>query len=201
MTRTAGFSLVEMLVALAVTSMLAIAGSMLLVQTLRSGNMVENRTDMVKGLNIAHSQLRDDLANATLRKTRSPDGLDGAQAFRGGLGGIGTRDPLLVFTRSGWANPGSADTRGDLQRVEYFLQEDRLVRRAWLRPDPVRNTPYADRTVTEGLSGVGLRFFVGGAWRLDWVGQDKNLPELVELTFVYSQNDELRQMFLVGGSG
>ncbi|HCJ16540.1 MAG TPA: hypothetical protein DHV57_03880, partial [Hyphomonas sp.] len=37
MSKSAGFTLIEMLVALAVTSLLMVAGSTLLIQTLRSG--------------------------------------------------------------------------------------------------------------------------------------------------------------------
>jgi general secretion pathway protein J len=198
MNRSAGFTLIEMLVALAVTSLLMVAGSTLLIQTLRSGRMVEARTELVRDQDTAHSLLRDDLANATLRLTQPPNGLDTPKAFSGG---ISTLEPLLAFTRSGWINPGNREPRGDLQRVEYFLSDGNLVRRAWLRPDPVYNTPYADRVVAEGLDDVGLRFLTGTSWQLDWPGQAAILPDLVELTLVFGEGDELRQLFLVGGAG
>ncbi|KCZ62284.1 MULTISPECIES: type II secretion system minor pseudopilin GspJ [Hyphomonas] len=198
MSRTAGFSLIEMLVALAVTSLLMVAGSTLLIQTLRSGQMVEARTDMVRSQSAAHSLLRDDLANATLRRTRPANGLDAPRAFSGGYS---TLEPLMAFTRAGWFNPDETDPRGDLQRVEYLLDNGSLVRRAWLRPDPVYRTPYADRVLAQGLETVGIRFFSSENWRLDWSGQADALPELVELTLVFGEGDELRQVFLVGGAG
>ena len=193
-----GFTLIEMLVALAVSSLLLVAGSTLLIQTLRAGDVVERHTGDVRALDIAHSLLRDDLAGATLRKTRAPNGLDAPQAFSGGQS---LSRPLLAFTRNGWLNPAEAEARGDLQRVEYFVQGGALLRRAWLRPDPVRETPYADRVVADGFDSIGLRFFAGNSWQLDWSGQAESLPELVEMTFVYGEGDELRQVFLVGGNG
>ena len=198
MSKSAGFTLIEMLVALAVTSLLMVAGSTLLIQTVRSGQMVEARTEMVRDQDAAHSLLRDDLANATLRLTQPPNGLDAPKAFSGGFS---TLEPLLAFTRAGWINPGHVEPRGDLQRVEYFLIDGNLVRRAWLRPDPVYNTPYADRVIAEDLDSVGLRFLTGTSWQLDWPGQSDTLPDLVELTFVFGEGDELRQLFLVGGAG
>ncbi|MAN46210.1 MAG: type II secretion system minor pseudopilin GspJ [Alphaproteobacteria bacterium] len=198
MKRSGGFTLIEMLVALAVSSLLLVAGSTLLIQTLRAGDVVERHTGDVRALDVAHSLLRDDLAGATLRKTRAPNGLDAPQAFTGGQS---LSQPLLAFTRNGWLNPAAADARGDLQRVEYFVQEGRLLRRAWLRPDPVRETPYAERVIADGIDSIGLRFFAGHSWQLNWSGQAESLPELVEMTFVYGEGDELRQVFLVGGNG
>ena len=199
MNRSAGFTLIEMLVALAVTSLLLVAGSTLLIQTLRSGKVVEARTGAVRSMDAAHSLMRDDFANAVLRPTRDPDGLDAPQIFSGSE--PRRNAPMLVFTRAGWVNPASAEPRGDMQRVSYFLNDGQLVRRAWLRPDPVRETPFADRVLADDVDDIGLRFFAGGSWRLDWPGEEESLPELVELTLVFSENDELRQLFLVGGSG
>lgn len=198
MTRTDGFTLIEMLVALAVTSLLMVAGSTLLVQTLRSGNMVEQRTELIRDLDAAHSLLRDDLANATLRRTRAPNGLDTARAFSGGFS---TLEPLMAFTRAGWPNPAGMEPRGDLQRVEYFFRDGLLVRRAWLRPDPVYATPYSDRVLARGVTDLDIRFLNQDTWTLDWSGQVDRLPQLVELTLVYGEGDELRQVFLVGGAG
>lgn len=198
MSKSAGFSLIEMLVALAVTSLLMVAGSTLLVQTLRSGQMVETRADIVRDQSAAHSLLRDDLANATLRRTRPANGLDTPKAFSGGYS---TLEPLITFTRAGWLNPDESEPRGDLQRVAYVLDDGKLVRRAWLRPDPVYATPYSDRVLAEDLQTVGVRFLSKDSWRLDWSGQADALPELVELTLVFAEGDELRQLFLVGGAG
>ncbi|RAN33117.1 type II secretion system minor pseudopilin GspJ [Hyphomonas pacifica] len=198
MKRSGGFTLIEMLVALAVSSLLLVAGSTLLIQTLRAGNMVETHTRDVRALDVAHSLLRDDLGEATLRETRAPNGLDAPEAFSGGQS---LSQPLLSFTRSGWLNPAEADARGDLQRVEYFVQEGKLLRRAWMRPDPVRETLYADRVVVDGVDRIGLRFFAGNSWQLNWSGQADSLPELVEFTFVYGEGDVLHQVFLVGGNG
>ena len=55
--------------------------------------------------------------------------------------------------------------------------------------------------MAEGLDSVGLRFLTGTSWQLDWPGQSDTLPDLVELTFVFGEGDELRQLFLVGGTG
>lgn len=196
--RTAGFSLIEMLVALAITAMLATAGTLLLVQTVRGGRTVEERTGETRSLDVAHSLVRDDLATATTRLTRGPDGLDVPAGLTGGLRMANGR--LLGFTRASWANPDMSEERGDLQRIEYLMDDDRLVRRAWLRPDPVRETPYVDRVLADGLQDAGIRFFDGTAWRLSWYDQEGGLPDLIELTFVFGEGDELRQLFLVGGA-
>ena len=99
MSKSAGFTLIEMLVALAVTSLLMVAGSTLLIQTLRSGQMVEARTEMVRDQDTAHSLLRDDLATATLRLTQPPNGLDAPKAFSGGFSLAGLHPGWLDQSR------------------------------------------------------------------------------------------------------
>ena len=50
MTRDAGFTLIEMLVALALTSMIAVAGSTLLVGTVRASDRLGQTTENVSGI-------------------------------------------------------------------------------------------------------------------------------------------------------
>ncbi len=199
MRRDAGFTLIELLVALAITSMIALAGSSLLISTLRASSGLQAHVSDVRVLDIAHSLLRDDLANAQNRLGRGTDGLALAAVFVGRE--IEGRRPFIEFTRGGWGRSGSDELRGDQQRIEYIFKDGEIIRRAWLRPDPVDQTPYADRVLVSGLEEVAVRYGANGQWFAQWPDSQSDMPRLVELSLTFSADDMLTERFLVGTGG
>ena len=198
MSSSAGFTLLETLVALSITGMLALGGTTLLVQSTRAGAKVTETTDLARRLDLAHTLVRDDLANATLRISRAPNETDLPRSFHGT---DKTTGELLSFTRSGWIGDGQTELRRDLQRVSYLFEDGVLIRRAWLRPDPVADTPFVDRVLDDTLISVKLRYGVEGSWRLEWAPKTPSLPDLVELTLTYPDERDLTLLLLVGGGG
>ena len=188
MKRDAGFTLIEMLVALALTSMIAVAGSTLLIGTVRASDRLGKTTENVRGIELAHTLMRDDFANIRML-----------------IGDAGRPDytsaPFVVFVRDDWSHPVPDDNRASLLAVEYKLRDGTLTRRAWLRPDPATDTPHIDRVLATGLSRMTARYFDGREWLPEWGAGTKELPAAVELTLEYSDRDVLTELFVVGGGG
>jgi general secretion pathway protein J len=188
MTRDAGFTLIEMLVALALTSMIAVAGSTLLIGTVRASDRLGQTTESVSEIELAHTLMRDDFANV--------------QMLAGDAGQPDyTSAPFVAFVRDGWSHPVPDDSRASLLAVEYQFRDGTLTRRAWLRPDPAVDTPHVDRVMATGLSRMTARYFDGREWLPEWRVGQKELPAAVELTMEYSDRDALTQLFLMGGGG
>ena len=188
MTREAGFTLVEMLVVLALTSMIVLAGSTLLVGTLRASDRLGKTTSAMNEIDIAHTLMRDDFANAV------------TIAGRFGRPQDQTR-PFVAFVRDGWNHPGTDEMRATLLAVEYRYADGTLTRRTWLRPDPVSATPYVDRVLASGLTRLTARYFTGREWLPEWSGDRGELPRAVELRLEYSETDALTELFVMGGGG
>jgi general secretion pathway protein J len=195
MTRESGFSLVEVLMALGLTAMIGLAGTLLLQQTLRAGRTAETHAESQASLITGHRLLTEDLANATPRRARDAAGLGPSRGFYAEDGFDG---PRFGFVRAGWSNPGLRAARGDLMRVEYALVENQLIRRAWLAADPADHTPVAERIIADQVTSARLRYRAGEAWYESWPPERATLPELIELQLVFADADVLTQVFLVG---
>ena len=188
MKQESGFTLIEMLVALALTSMIAVAGSTLLVGTVRASDRLGKTTSSVNEIDLAHTLMRDDFANAVMLagEARRPSS-DTSQAF-------------IAFVRDGWNHPVPDETRSNLLAVEYAYKNGTLTRRAWLRPDPVAQTLHVDRVLATGLSRLSARYFNGREWLPEWQS-DAALPAAIEITLEYSDKDALTELFVMGGGG
>jgi general secretion pathway protein J len=188
MTRDAGFTLIEMLVALALTSMIAVAGSTLLIGTVRASDRLGQTTEAVSSVDLAHTLMRDDFANAI--------SLAG-QTERPGY----TSGSFLALVRDGWSHPVPDDTHSSLLAIEYSFKDGALVRRAWLRPDPSSETPYVERVLAAGVDRMTTRYFNGRDWLPEWDGRSEDMPKAIELQLEYSDKDVLTQLFIMGGGG
>ena len=188
MKHDAGFTLIEMLVALALTSMIAVAGSTLLIGTVRASDRLGKTTESVSEIELTHTLMRDDFANI-----RMLYGDAGQPDY--------TSSPFVAFVRDGWSHPVPDDNRASLLAVEYQFRDGTLTRRAWLRPDPAADTPHADRVLATGLSRMTARYYDGREWVPEWNAGEKDMPAAIELTFEYSDTDALTELFLIGGGG
>ncbi|MEE2565764.1 type II secretion system minor pseudopilin GspJ [Hyphobacterium marinum] len=167
----AGFSLIEVLVATATLAIAGLLGVGMLAGTLSSREALTERQAQLADVDTLRLLLRDDLGQLALRPTRTFDGRATPIVLAGSEAGVdvwgeAARDGqvLLALTRRGWANPGGIRARSSLQRVEYVLTGEGLVRRATGFPDAVAGTPQSERLLLSGTQSVELEFLVGTHW-------------------------------------
>ncbi|HYI49766.1 MAG TPA: type II secretion system minor pseudopilin GspJ [Allosphingosinicella sp.] len=190
---TSGFTLVEMLIALAIFGMITAAGVALLSLTVRTQESAERLLDAQGALRRTGALLGADLGQAAPRIHRDRDGRP-LPAFTGNEGG----DPVLLgLVRRGFEDESAF--RSSLQRVEYRLREGRLER--W-RYDAVDGEGRATATtLLEDVRRVRLRYRDReGNWRARWDPTDPaRLPAAVEMVSDSAGQGEVRMLFLVGG--
>jgi general secretion pathway protein J len=148
-----GFTLVELLVALAISALiatLAYAGiSSAIGASAGMQDEVRRLADLQRALNI----IVEDLGQVVPRASVNSYGND-QPAFRGGR----YQDVLLEFTRGGVANPRNL-ARSELQRVRYVLDGGGLWRQWWTAVDRVGgNVPPQSALLLEGVEEVQLGF-------------------------------------------
>ncbi len=197
MSQAGGFTLLEMMVALVIFSLIALAGAGILTDGVSSKERLDARQERLNDLALAHAILKADLIQLSRRAVRSGPGRGQRAGFTGG--DLGRSQPVLRLVRHGWANPNAAETRSSLQTVEYQLVEGRLVRRAFDRLDPAEDTPSVERSVLGGVSELSLSFYGGGAWADQWfagAGPRTGLPSLVALEMDLEDLGPVRLVFL-----
>jgi general secretion pathway protein J len=190
----AGFTLVEVLIALLIFAMLAAAGAAVLAVTVDNRFAVKEQSDRVGDLQRMRALLRADIGQATGRRARGSTGRPAAQAM---IGPMTAADPVLSLTRAGWSNPGDR-ARPSLQRVEYRMVEDRLERRVAEQLDGARPGP--PQVLYRGVRDVTVAFIRDGEAAPAFTSTpDRPLPDAVRLTMTLRDYGPVEQLFLVGG--
>lgn len=188
-----GFTLVEVMIALAIFSMLAVAGVAILSFSVRAGAASGARLDDAAALDRTVSILSADLGQAVDRPVRDEAGTV-RPAFVGESGPAAA--PMLQLVRLGWTNLDDSP-RATVQKVAYQLDGGALERIAWPHPDGAAPLPPA--VLMTGVREVRLRYRIAGAWSDRWDGAAGTaLPQAMELTLVRQDGTVWHDMFLVG---
>lgn len=184
----AGFTLVEVMVALLVFGMIAAAGVAILSFSIRAQAATGARLDDGAALTRTVAALSADLAQATTRATRDAGGTL-RPAFVGEAASV-------ALVRGGWTNIDAAPRAGE-QKVEWRVSGDVLQRIGYPQLDgaqPLPPTPMLAR-----VRGIALRYRYAGAWADRWDGaQGVPLPQALELRLTRDDGTLYRAMFLVG---
>ena len=189
-TGESGFTLVELLVALAIFGLLAVAGAYLLGFSLRAQDSTARSLDRVAAVRRASVLLTADMAQILPRTSRDERGYRQPAV-------IGDRS-TLGFVRGGWTNDSDAP-RSSLQKVSYVLAGRSLVRISWPMVDGVVPDRAVRSPLIAGVSKLALRFRRQGAWSETWRPRlPADVPEAIELTITIDGVGDIRQLFLVG---
>lgn len=150
--RAAGFTLVEVLIALSITAFVAsIAYSSLSTVIIGMESTREN-SERAYAVNRAWMIISRDLRHFTDRPVRDEFG-EREPALQGGQA---ARFPLSL-TRSGWHNP-VAHLRSNLQRVNYRLEDEALWRDSYPVLDRAADTEPDSVKLLEDVEYLGLAF-------------------------------------------
>lgn len=222
LTRQSGLTLLEMLVALAITALVAALAYGSLSSARVAKESIDEALGTVNSLETAFQLLATDLHHVLDRE------LPGAAAGLGSvsptptfMGGEVSRgaanillgDYVLRFVRDGWANP-LQQQRSDLQRVGYRWIDGQLWRDYWPeRNQPVDAPPAGTRLLLEDLQELQIRFLPPtagelreGAWLDYWPPESSDmgtgvvtLPLAVELTLTLEDVGDVRRIFSLPG--
>jgi general secretion pathway protein J len=159
--RTTGFTLLEVLVAMAVFAVLAGIAYGALVAALDAREGADDRNTRRAAVMRALTVLERDL----LQMVRRPVWDEFAQ-MSPAL--VIERPPgaRLELTRTGRPNPQQAK-RSALQRVAYSVENEALVRRTWYVLDRTAQTVPAEETVLEDVEGIVFEA-LAGEWSTTW---------------------------------
>jgi len=200
-----GFTLLELLVALAVFAIMATAAYSGLSNVLFTRAAVEQQNRRLAAVQLAIFRLDQDIQQATPRGVRDEYG-DPQPALRGGA----LLDDVLILTRAGWDNP-LGQSRATLQRVAYRLREGRLWRLHWDVLDRGGLVAPRETLLIDQVREFRARFLDrNGEWRIDWpppanaAADDhppnpNRLPRAVEITLMLEDWGAITRLFPLPG--
>ncbi len=145
-----GFTLLEILVALFIFSIIGVISSQLMSQTIRSHETLSERGHRLTDLHRAMQVIQRDVMQISNRHVRDNYGDQLAPLLLDSEG-------VIEFSRAGWRNPLGLP-RSESQRVAYMLQDGKLMRGYWTVMDRVQDSEPAYQTLLDGVERV--EFFV-----------------------------------------
>lgn len=190
-----GFTLLEVMVSLALFGLIAAAGVAVMAYTVDNQGVVRARMERLGEFQRARALLRADLSQAAVRLVRRADGSSTRDAFVGGR--PGEAGPLFAFVRRGLENPDGAP-RASLEYVEYRIVDGRLERSARAAVDGA--VPPPTRVLIDGISAARVAYLSGDHWNDGWQGGSTELPVAIELELELDAIGGVRQRFLLPGN-
>lgn len=189
--RQHGFTLIEMMLAIAIFALLSLMAVEVLRSLMQSQNKIQSKTDEIVKTTLALALMERDISQATVRLTTEGRGnLADFQVLKS------SGDELELVHRH-WANPGAMLERSSLERVRYRLVDDQLQRLSYPDPD-ARQAQARIIPILQGVEHFQLRFWYEGRWEEG--GNDKVvLPAAVEVTVELSSVGHLRRVILLNG--
>ncbi len=126
MKRCKGFTLFEMVVAVSIFALMGVIAFGGLGQMTRTGQSVADANDRLSDLQFAMVYFSRDWMQVSRRGIRNQYG-DREE-------NIIIENDTITFTRGGWSNPRGL-SRSSLQRVQYQVVDNKLLRRHWVSLD------------------------------------------------------------------
>ncbi len=157
--RSNGFTLLELLIALAIFGLLSVMSYSGLKSVMDQHARTDEAADRLADLQKIYLLLQRDLEQIVPRAIRDEFG-DVKPALAG--------SEVLEFTRGGWSNPLERP-RSDLQRIGYAFEDDKLVRYAWQVLDRAQDTLPYKQPLTGAVSNMSARYLsADNEWRTSW---------------------------------
>ncbi len=195
--RAAGFTLLELLVALSIFALISAMAYGGLDRVLRQQQETEQRAERLADLQKAYRIMQRDLEQIVSRKVRYEFG-DSIGPLVGGSGFTG-----VEFSRAGHPNPAGF-LRSDIQRVAYVPDQDTVLRRTWRVLDRAQDSEPDEQKLIEDMRLFSMRFLdKNKEWRESWPALqtreegETGLPLAIEIELELDELGVLKWIFLL----
>ena len=194
------FTLIEVLVSLAIFAILAALAYGALGQTLDSAEFLNERMDRLQALQRTIRLLSEDLQQLSPRPIRDELG----ESFEPALDTGFQSGFALELTHGGWSNP-IVLPRGTLQRSAYRIEEDELIRYHWMVLDRTLANEPVSVALLDGVESILFRFLqANGEWTEQWPPTNRpgalgarQRPRAVEIILTLTGEGEITRLLEV----
>ena len=198
-----GFTLIEILVAMAIFSLIGLASTGLLTNVINDDKASSERFEQLEKLQRAMLTMERDILQAVPRAVRI-NGEINQIVMRGGEDELGGQADSIGFVHAGWHNPQLMLPRSTLQLVAYRMQDNNLLRLYGNYLDNVIGYEPKSKVLLEGVTDFQLQFYNASGndedqqgWQDAYLGTA--LPRAVAITLTTEAFGEIRREFILAG--
>ena len=187
-----GITLLELLVATAVFSIMSAAAYSSLQSSLKAEEYFGAAMQELEAVQMSLSVFQRDIMQLSPRTIRDAFG-DGEAAF------VLTGGRELTFTRGGNFSSLRLD-RSELTRVAYALRDGQLIRSHWRRLDNTQGEQPLSASLVDNVSNLQIRVLdQNSIWHLDWPIAASGKIRALEITLELEGWGEIRRLVPLPG--
>lgn len=190
-----GFTLLELLIAIAIFSVVSLASFSIFDTVLTGDENSKIRSERLNNLQRAFLLIERDFTQITQRSMRISGEAPSELFLQTTQDSFIDADSGIAFVRSGWTNPGMLLPRSDLQSVAYMLEDETLKRLHYNFVDAVVGQEPRTRPLLEGVTSLSFEFYDGSKWQEKWQGEQ--LPPAIAIEIETEDFGLIRRNFLV----
>ncbi|KGT94397.1 hypothetical protein NG99_09605 [Erwinia typographi] len=193
----AGFTLLEMMLALALLAATSVIALQLFQGVLRSSALLREASSKLMQQQFAFAVMEMDFSQALLPPDfGEKNQLSTAAIATGDLSPASKQEAEVRFLRSNWLNPAGMFPRSQIEHVTYQLAQGKLQKVSALWPAGVSAEPPRVTTLLTGVSAFTLRYYYQNKW-VEKLNMLNVLPKAVAVELEFADGGEFRRTFLL----
>ena len=192
-----GFTLIEVLIALALFAILAAITSSSMYHAFNTRQRITVQAERLNELQLAIALINQDSEQFVNRPVQGND----FKLFPAFIG----HSSDVEFTRGGLPNPNGIETRSTLKRIALICQNNQLIRRSWATLDTPNREDYEDRVLLNNLQDCHFAFLddelqVINQWVNDPAAESKitkPFPKAIQLNLALPEWGKATFLFII----
>lgn len=193
--KNSGFTLLEMLIAIAIFAMLGLASNAVLQTVMKNDEATKDFSERLTKLQQGFGIIGRDLSQMVARTPRLTDSERSNVFFMAGPQVLDSESEGISFYRLGWLNPDGILPRGTIQAVAYVQVGDKLERWFFPYPDPEIGSEPIKSPIMNNIESVSYSFFIDDKWETKVNG--KVMPKAVAIKIHLKDLGSIQRKFLL----
>lgn len=192
-----GFTLLEVLIAIAIFSLISLSSFTIFDSVLKGDETAKKRSGRQNELQRAFLIIERDITQIARRTIRLEGESPLGQLIQTAEDSFASEEQAIAFVRHGWTNPGLLLPRSDMQAVAYRLVEETLQRLHFNFVDSVVGEEPKIRALISDVTELSFEYYDGKKWQKTWSGN--TLPLAIAIEINTKDYGIIRRQFLVAG--
>ncbi|KGJ94323.1 type II secretion system minor pseudopilin GspJ [Colwellia psychrerythraea] len=192
-----GFTLLEVLIAIAIFSVVSLASFTIFDTVLRGDENSKMRSERQNELQRAFLLMERDFTQIAKRNIRINGEAAANRFLHTSDDSFLADEQAIAFVRNGWTNPGLLLPRSDMQSVAYRLVDETLERLHYNFVDAVVGQEPKVRPLITQVTRLSFEFYDGQKWQKQWSAN--TLPQAIAIEIDTRDYGLIRRQFLVAG--
>ena len=192
-----GFTLIEVLIAVAIFAMISLASFSIFNGVLKSDEASQQHSKRLNEVQRAWLLIERDFLQLARRSMRVDGEAPLTEFIHNNVEQLSSSDGAIAFVRHGWTNPGLLIPRSDVQSVAYRLNDNNLERLHFNFVDAVAGEEPKIRILIHNVSALSFEFYYQNTWQK--AIKPAQIPLAIRVNMTTEDLGELHRQFLVSG--